>query len=96
MSEQEQVETVLGRIERPPFVNEIRHLLDTDHAGDPAVRIWVIVDDDTAAGPDFISTAEQVQATIVEALREAEIGRWPYVHFRGYSEQVELDRAEAA
>ncbi len=96
MSEQEQVETVLGSIERPPFVTEIRHILDTDHAGDPAVRIWVIFDDDTAAGSYFLPYAKQVRRTIVDAMRKAEIGRWPYVHFRGYSEQMELDRAEAA
>ncbi len=96
MSEQEQVETMLATIERPPFVTEIRHVLDTDHAGDPALRIWVIFEDDTADGPEFLSRAEEVQSTIVKAVRQAEIGRWPYVHFRGHSEQVELDRAEAA
>ncbi len=36
MSEQEQVDAVLGTIERPPFVTDIRHVLDTDHDGDPA------------------------------------------------------------
>ncbi len=96
MSEQEQVDIVLGSIERPPFITEIRHILDTDHAGDPAVRIWVIFDDDTAAGSDFLPCANRVRRTIVDAIRKAEIERWPYVHFRGYSEQMELDRAEAA
>ncbi len=96
MSEQEQVDTVLAGIACPPFVTEIRHALDNDHDGDPAIMIWVIFDDDTAAGPEFIARTEQVRSTIVEALRESGLSRWPYVRFRGYSEQVELDRAEAA
>lgn len=96
MSEHEKVENVLTGIPRPPFVTEIRHLLDTDHDGDPAVRIWVIFDDDTAASPEFLTRTEQVRSAIVEALREAEIDRWPYVRFRGQSEQAKLDRAEAA
>lgn len=96
MTEQQKVETVLAGIARPPFVTEIRHLLDNDHDGDPAVMIWVIFDDDTALGPEFFQRTEEVRSTIVEALREAEIDRWPYVRFRGQTEQMELDRAEAA
>ncbi|MCP4663612.1 MAG: hypothetical protein GY856_50145 [bacterium] len=46
--------------------------------------------------PTSFHTPSKCRLRFVEALREAEIGRWPYVHFRGYSEQVELDRAEAA
>jgi len=42
MSEQEQIEAVLGAIDRPPFVTEIRHALDTDAAGEPAVWVWVV------------------------------------------------------
>ncbi len=56
----------------------------------------MIFDDKTADSPEFLPRAEQVRTTIVEAVREAEIGRWPFVRFRGHSEQVELDSAEAA
>ena len=96
MSEKEQIDKVLMGIPRPPFVTEIRHLLDTDHDGDPALRIWVIFDDETATGPDFLALTEQVRSTIAESLRKAEIDRWPYIRFRGHSEQAELDGAEAA
>ncbi len=96
MSEQEQVETILGSIERPSFVTEIRHILDNDWSGDPAVRIWVILRDDIADSGEILEYSQPIRSTIARALRDAEIDRWPYVHFRGQSEQAELDRAEAA
>ncbi len=96
MSEYQQIENILMALEHPSFVTEIRHVLDTDSAGDPAVWIWVILQDATAESAAFPACTEPVRSTIAQALREAEIDRWPYVRFRGESEQVELDRAEAA
>jgi hypothetical protein len=96
MSEQERIETVLGAIDRPPFVTEIRHALDTDAAGEPAIWVWVVLEDDTADSAEFFERSEVVKSKIVQSLREAQIDRWPYVRFRGQSEQADLDRAEAA
>ena len=96
MSEQEQVEAVLGSIKRPSFVTEIRHVLDNDWSGDPAVLIWVILRDDIADSSEILEHSKPIRTTIGQALRDAKIDRWPYVHFRGQSEQAELDRAEAA
>lgn len=96
MSEQEQIATVLDAIDRPPFVTEIRHALDTDAAGEPAIWVWVVLDDDTADSEEFFERSEVVRSRIVQSLREAQIARWPYVRFRGQSEQAELDRVEAA
>jgi len=96
MSEQEQIKTVLDAIDRPSFVTEIRHALDTDSSGDPAVWVWVVLEDDTADSDEFFERSEVVKTKIVQSLREAQIDRWPYVRFRGQSEQAELDRAEAA
>ncbi len=96
MSEQEQVEAVLASIESFPFVTEIRHALDDDWSGDPAIRFWVMLRDDVVESPEYADRAEQVQSTIVEAVRMSEIDRWPYVRFRGESEQAELDKEEAA
>ncbi|MCP4593517.1 MAG: hypothetical protein GY842_22495 [bacterium] len=96
MSEQEQIETILGSIERPSFVTEIRHILDNDWSGDPAVMIWVILRDDVAESAELLKRTEPIRTTVVQALRDAGLDRWPYVHVRGQSEQAELDRAEAA
>jgi hypothetical protein len=96
MSEQEQVEAVLASIENFPFVTEIRHALDDDWSGDPAVRFWVILRDDVLESSEFADHARRVHWTIFEAVNKSEIDRWPYIRFRGKSEQVELDREEAA
>ncbi len=96
MSEQEQIETVLATLERPPFVTELRHALDNDWSGDPAVWIWVILRDDVAESGKILEHTKPIRSTIVQALRNAGIDRWPYLRFRGQSEQAALDRAEAA
>ncbi len=96
MSEQEQVDTVLATIQRPSFVTEVRYALDTDWSGDPAVRVWVILRDDIADSAEIFDHTEPIRSTITQALRDAGIDLWPYIHFRGQSEQAELDRAEAA
>ncbi len=95
MSEQDQVEAVLASIEHFPFVTEIRHELDNDWAGEPAVRFWVILQDDVTDA-EFAERAEKVRWTIFEAVNKSEIDRWPYIRFRDESEQMELDREEAA
>ncbi len=96
MSEEEQIEAVLATIERPTYVTEIRFALDNDWAGDPAVRFWVIMQDAIADSEEILEHAEPVRSTILHALRDAEISRWPFLRFRSQSEQAELDRAVAA
>jgi hypothetical protein len=64
--------------------------------GDPAIWIWVILRDDIAGTAEILKHSQPVRTTIVQALREAGIDRWPYLRFRGQSEQAELDKAEAA
>lgn len=96
MSDQEQIDAALAAIDRPPFVKEIRYALDTDSTGDPAVLIWVILRDDIADSDEILEHVEPVRSTIVQALSDAGIDRWPYLRYRGQSEQAELDRAEAA
>ncbi len=96
MADQDQVASVLGSIQLPSFVTEIRHVLDDDWSGDPAVLIWVILRDDMAESAEILELTRPIRSTIVQALRDAGIDRWPYVRVRGQSEQAELDRAEAA
>jgi len=53
----------------------------------------VIVRDDITERAEIPEHTEPVRSSIVQALRDAEVARWPYVHFRGQSEQADLDRA---
>ena len=93
MSEQEKVEQVLAGIQRPNFVAEIRHTLDLDSEGEPAVRVWVVVQDDTIRQAEFDEPLDRLRAAIVDALRKAGIQSWPFVHLREQAEQEELVRA---
>ncbi len=96
MTEQEQIETVLATIERPSYVTDIRFALDNDWSGEPAVWIWVIMQDAIADSEEILVHTDPVEAMVVQALRDAEISRWPYLRFRGQSEQAELDTELAA
>lgn len=64
-----------------------------DSTLDPAVWIWIVVDDRTANSPGFPQLANQLQREVREVLRAAGIDRWPYVRFRTASEQRELQAA---
>lgn len=96
MSEQEQIESVLASFDCPPYVTELRYKLDNDWSGDPGVWIWVILRDDIADSADLRKYTRPVTSDLAQAVHNAGIDRWPYVHIRGQSEQAELDEAEAA
>ncbi len=96
MTEQKQIEAVLASIERPSYVTDIRFALDNDWAGEPAVWIWVIMEDAIADSEEILEHTDPVESTVVQALRDAKISRWPYLRFRGQSEQAELDMEQAA
>jgi len=65
-----------------------------DSTGDPAIWIWVIVDDQAAKHEEFFTkTAREVEGEIRAALSAAGVARWPYIHFRTGSEQRALKDA---
>jgi hypothetical protein len=64
-----------------------------DSTGDPAVWIWIVVDDTAANEPGFDREANLLPRQIREALRKSGIERWPYVRFRTASEQKALAAA---
>ena len=66
-----------------------------DSSGDPAVWIWVIVDDDAADDPGFTAESTRVSREIREALQRTGSDRWPYVRFRTATEQKSLQAANA-
>lgn len=71
----------------PDFVLGIDYTLDTDATGDPAVWIWVIVDD--GVDPDSEPFKQFVRAfprRVRKALQKVRSERIPYVRFRLRSE----------
>ncbi len=76
-----------GRL--PGWVREIRFETDNDSNGDPAVWIWVEIDDD-AATPNVLSrNTRRVRSLLGECVQQVDDPHWPYVRFRTSSERAE-------
>lgn len=88
--ELQKVQEALQRIKYPNFVRNFEFELRTDSTGDPAVWVWVFVDDSAAQREEFTEMGSEVEERIRNALSEAGITRWPYVRFRTPAEQRAL------
>jgi len=93
-------------IENGEEAEELRHLLESlnypkgivtwefetgfDSTGDPALWIWIFVDEKLARRKDITDVTMNVQRQIQEALAKSKIVRWPYVHVRSVAEQRSL------
>jgi hypothetical protein len=88
VSERVRQALVLGR---PAIVKDVRVRHGTDWSGDPAVWLWLIVDDLTDSASNELDTARTwAEATAKPAAGE----RWIYVAFRTESEQRELEQQQ--
>jgi hypothetical protein len=81
-----------GRL--PGWVREIRFETGNDSNGDPAVWIWVEVDDEAATADVLSRNTRQVRGLLGECVRHLEVPHWPYIRFRTSSERAEA-RLEA-
>jgi hypothetical protein len=85
-----QVRDALEKITFPEGVLSYEFELGDDSTGDPAVWVWVVVDerlDDTKA---FLPMTLEIEDKIRKALAAAGSTRWPYVLFRTAAEQRAL------
>ena len=57
-----------------------------DYGGDPAVYIWVLMDDATPEAEQTLKKVRPIEHAIRARLEEAGETRWPYVRFRTESE----------
>lgn len=71
----------------PEWVRDFKIETGYDANGDPAIWIWVVVDDDAVQQKEFPENTRSVRNTVEEILRELGVTRWPYVRFRTVSEQ---------
>jgi hypothetical protein len=78
---------------RFPEVVKLIWEFDTDAAGEPAIRVWVVLKDEVAERPAYFEDAVRIRDQIDLALRRRGIQRWPYIHFRTASEQRGLEWA---
>lgn len=79
----------------PRWVEGLRFETGEDWVGDPALWIWVELEDE-AARRDFNRKINLVQGQIQEAIRVLDIGIWPFIRFRTVSEVKALRKAGRA
>jgi hypothetical protein len=82
---------ILQTLRFPEVVKVIREF-DTDAAGDPAIRVWVVLKDEVAEKPTYFEEAVRIRDQIDFALRRHGVQRWPYILFHSASEQRALER----
>jgi hypothetical protein len=71
---------------RSPRVVEIRHEPYTDWAGDEAMRVWVVLSDDTTDAQRRWARLAPIDGAIRDALLAAGVTLFPYITFRTRSE----------
>jgi hypothetical protein len=89
--ELQRIAEAIRPVPSPDYVVGVDCRLDTDWSGDPAVRIWLVLNDDV----EIESLAVQdelhpVRRGYHEAIQRAGIDRWPYIGVRTRSETKEL------
>ncbi len=91
MTELDRLTSQLRR-RQPEFVKSFKLALDEDLDGDPAVTVWVIVDDGEVEGPNFPAHSSDARHWISDALSATRIARWPYLRFRAESEVTATEK----
>jgi hypothetical protein len=94
MTESDRLESQL-RKHPPTFVRDFSLSLDQDLDGDPAVFMWLVIDDDAFERPDFFEQRDAARQWITDALATEGIERWPYLRYRGVSE-IKPNKDESA
>ncbi len=74
-----------GRL--PEWVREMVFETGNDVQDEPALWIWVEIDDDAAADEVFTQNTRSAWNTVDMAARKVAADRWPYIRFRSTSEQ---------
>jgi hypothetical protein len=88
--EAQKVREVLEGVDFPPGVVTWEYEIGADATGDPAVWIWLFVDEDVVQRKEVSRVTTAAREMIRDALSAAGIARWPYVRARTVAEQRAL------
>lgn len=94
MTEVESIDAVLRQAGLPKEVVDWQVELGLDWTDEPAVYIWLIIDDAAWSREWSRQNAGRVASIAREAIHAAEIDRWPYVRIRPAAEHHELQEME--
>ncbi|HVC61396.1 MAG TPA: hypothetical protein VND19_13670 [Acetobacteraceae bacterium] len=54
----------------------------SDWEGDPAVRVWFLIDDDLRPSDEKLQRVGRFKDAVTRALLDAELSHWPFVRLR--------------
>lgn len=90
----ERIHRALGNVKLPKhldrWIDSYVYEVGEDWNGDPAIFVWVIMDDKAPRSVLRAESLERIENAVHRALES--LRRWPYVYFRTASEQAELEQ----
>jgi hypothetical protein len=82
----EQEDATIRRIvDGMPWPEDVRGYdveFGSDWEGDPAVYVWLVVDDDLRPSDDKLRRVGNFRRAVARALLDAELSHWPFVRLR--------------
>jgi hypothetical protein len=91
--EVQEIRAVLEGVDFPPGIVSWKFEVGEDWTGDPAVKIWLFVDEEVVQLKDVAGVMIAAQQKIHDALITTGIRRWPYVYVRTEAEEKALGNA---
>jgi hypothetical protein len=83
--EEEEARTIEAIVKAQPWPGAIKAYevaFGVDSTGDPAVRVWLDVDDDVSPSEAKIKELSRFGRDLETSLVEAGLSHWPYVSYR--------------
>jgi hypothetical protein len=80
--EQRMIDRIVNATPWPEYVKGYEVAFGIDHDGDPAVRIWLEIEDDLAPSKEKMKVLGQFRNAIENAVLAEEPTHWPYVNLR--------------
>ncbi len=90
--EDRRIRQVLSRRRLPELIRDFKIEFGTDLTGDPAVTIWLIVDDDPNPTKRVLDETTRFVRETESELMELGLRHWPYIRFSPASEAEEYFR----
>ncbi|MFO0958438.1 MAG: hypothetical protein U0800_13575 [Isosphaeraceae bacterium] len=84
------IQQFLGKFPYPSYVITYDFEIGSDSTGDPALWIYLIVEDSMAEDANAMEQFRRLDQELHDAIRDAGIARWPYINFRTATEQKDL------
>jgi len=90
MDELERIKDAVEQLQLPDYVRDVKYKLRDDWTGEPAVSIFVILDDAEVEKESFGPNSIDIGNQIFDAVMALGTERWPFVRFRSESEENSL------